>query len=54
MGFIWRLSTPSAEDREKQDESVLPWGGYAAKMFNLVKYHPTTSQIIFVNDLYDL
>lgn len=55
MGFIWRLSTPSAEDREKQDESAYTWGDYAAKMFNLVvQRHPTASQIIFVNDPYDL
>lgn len=55
MGFIWRLSTPSAEDREKQDESTYTWADYATKMFNLiVKRHPKSSKIILVNDPYDL
>ena len=31
MGFIWRLSTPSHEDREKQDGQSFTWGDYAKK-----------------------
>ena len=55
MGFIWRLSTPSCEDREKQDGKKFTWGDYANKAFNLVLVrHPKSSKIIFVNDPYDL
>ena len=55
MGFIWRLSTPSAEDREKLDGSRYTWGDYATKMFNcIVQRHRNASQIILVNDPYDL
>ncbi len=55
MGFLWRLSTPSHEDREKQDETDYTWGDYATKMFNLaITRHQQASQIIFVNDPYDM
>ena len=55
MGFIWRLSTPSCEDREKQDGKKFTWGDYANKAFNLVlARHPESFKIIFVNDPYDL
>ena len=33
MGFMWRLSRPSSEDREKGDESVSTWRDYATKSF---------------------
>ena len=35
MGFLWRLATPSAEDREKPDGSVFTWGDYADKLFSI-------------------
>ena len=55
MGFIWRLSTPSCEDREKQDGEHFTWGDYANKIFNpVLACHPKASKIIFVNDPYDL
>eukprot|EP00112_Aurelia_sp_Birch-Aquarium-sp1_P018096 Seg4270.2 transcript_id=Seg4270.2/GoldUCD/mRNA.D3Y31 product="hypothetical protein" protein_id=Seg4270.2/GoldUCD/D3Y31 len=55
MGFMWRLSTPTSEDREKGDESVFTWKDYATKMFFLItSRHPTASTIILVNDPYDL
>ena len=35
MCFLWRLATPSAEDREKPDGSVFTWGDYADKLFSI-------------------
>ena len=55
MGFIWRLATPSPEDREKDDETHFMWLDYANNLFSLVMArHPKASEIIFVNDPYDL
>ena len=55
MGFIWRLSTPSSEDREKNDETNFTWRDYAIKMFNLIKKrHSVAQTIILVNDPYDI
>lgn len=55
MGFIWRLATPTAEDREKPDGTVFTWGDYANKIFSVVlSRHPHANKIVFVNDPYDL
>ena len=55
MGFICRLATPSPEDREKDDETHFTWLDYANKLFSLVMArHPKSSEIIYVNDPYDL
>ena len=55
MGFIWRLSTPSAEDRENKTKVSIHGGDYATKMFNLImERHTKASQIIMVNNPYDL
>ena len=55
MGFIWRPAMPSPEDREKDDETDFTWSDYVNKVFSLVlAWHPRASQIIFVNDPYDL
>ncbi len=52
---MWRLSTPSSEDREKGDESVFTWRDYATKMLHLItSRHPKANIIILVNDPYDL
>ena len=54
-GFIWRLATPSPEDREKDDETHFTWLDNENKLFSLVMArHPKASEIIFVNDPYDL
>ena len=53
MGFLWRLATPTTEDREKADGSVFTWGDYAEKLFSIIHWrHPNGSQIVFVNDAY--
>ena len=55
MSFIWRLSTPTIEDREKNDETHFTWYDYSRKMFYLIRQrHPDASTIILVNDPYDL
>ena len=52
MGFLWRLATASAEDREKPDGSIFTWGDYADKLFSIaLARHPQSHQIVFVNDL---
>eukprot|EP00794_Sanderia_malayensis_P017851 gene17851-19634_t len=55
MGFIWRLATPTTEDREKNDGTYYTWNDYADRVFSLVlSRHRNASEIIFVNDPYDL
>ena len=53
MGFLWRLATPSAEDREKGDQTSFTWSDYARKLFSLIMArHPKAFQVILVNDPY--
>ena len=53
MGLIWRLATPSTEDREKQDGTVYTWGDYRTKVVTLVTArHQKATRIIPVNDSY--
>ena len=55
MGFIWRLETPTNEDREKNDETFFSWHDYATKIFDIIPLrHTTAGMIILVNDPYDL
>ena len=55
MGFMWWMCFPSAEDREKNDESHFTWRDYASKIFSsIMSRHIDASTIIFVNDPYDI
>ena len=55
MGYIWRLCTPTAEDRQKDDETVFTWRDYSKKIFNLItQRHSDAETIVLVNDPYDL
>ena len=55
MGFIWRLATPTAEDREKSDGSQYTWGDYAKKIYQIIiNRHKGADEFILVNDPYDL
>ena len=55
MGSIWRLCVPSAEDREKGDETAFTWRDYATKLFSTIMIrHTTASTFFFVNDPYDV
>ena len=57
MGKIWRLATPTPEDREarKRDDSDYTWMDYLKKICGMIlSRHADTSLIILVNDRYDL
>ena len=55
MGFLWRLATPSVDDREKADGTTFTWRDYATKMFSLaLSRHRLAGRIIFVNDPYNI
>ena len=55
MGFIWRLFTPLLEDRERSDGTSFTWRDYASKVFDVIlNRHRHASQILFVNDRYDM
>ena len=54
MGLIWRLTTPTIEDREKGDGTKYTWGAYAEKLVQFVlRRHARAQRIICVNDSYD-
>lgn len=54
MGLIWRLSTPTTEDREKADGTKFTWGDYSEKLVNFVlSRHTNAERIILVNDSYE-
>ena len=53
MGFIWRLSTPKAEEYVKADESCFTWVDYGVKLFSvIISRHPEAKEFILVNDYY--
>ncbi len=55
MGFLWRLATPSVEDKDTRDENVFTWGNYAEKIFSLAcARHRNAHTVVFVNDTYDV
>ena len=46
MGFVWRLVTPTSEDREENDGTNFSWGDYAKKMLNMiVQRHPVVTTV---------
>ena len=56
MGFIWRLATPTAEDRERvrRDGRSYLWLDYLEKVVSLVlSRHPAAITTILVNDIYN-
>ena len=57
MGLIWRLATPTAEDREsrKRDGSDYCWSDYLQKICNIItSRHADASLLVLLNDRYDL
>ena len=55
MGFIWRLSTPQKEDREKKEESLYTWRDYATKVYDtILSRHKNANKFILVNDPYNI
>ena len=55
MGLIWRLATPTKEDREKPDGKKYTWGDYRDNVVDTVmKRHPKAERLILINDPYTL
>ena len=55
IGLIWRLSTPTSEDREakKRNGSEYLWGDYLEKICSMIiSRHSGACRIILVNDKY--
>ena len=53
MGMIWRVASPTAEDREKGDGTRYTWGDYAQKVCSIIlARHVNATNIICVNDPY--
>ena len=54
MGMIWRLASPTAEERVKSDGSPYTWGDYTEKIVSIVlAQHVSATTIICINDPYD-
>ena len=54
MGMIWRMATPSAEDRRTQDGTPYKWSDYVHKVSSIIfARHGDANSIICVNDPYD-
>ena len=54
MGMIWRVASPTAEDREKGDGTRYTWGDYAQKVCSIIlARHVNATKFICVNDPYD-
>ena len=55
IAFLWQLASQSAVDREKPDRTTFTLGDYAKKLFSIILVrHPHASQVVFVNDPYDV
>ena len=53
MGMVWRMATPSAEDRQKQDATPYKWSDYAHKVSSIIlARHANAHRIFCVNDPY--
>ena len=53
MGLIWRLATPTKEDREIPDKMKYTWDDYADKVAKtFMDRHPNAHRLILVNDTY--
>ena len=51
IGMIWRMATPSAEDRQTQDGTPYKWSDYVHKLASIIlSRHGEAKQIICVND----
>ena len=53
MGMIWRMATPTAEDRQTQDGTLYKWSDYVQKVSSIIfAHHNNATRIICVNDPY--
>ena len=54
MGMIWRMATPTAEDRQTQDGTPYKWSNYVQKVSSIIfARHNNATRIICANDPYD-
>ena len=54
MGMVWRMATPTSEDRQKPDSTQYTWSDYVSKVVNIIlARHVRADRIICVNDPYD-
>ena len=54
MGMMWRLASPTAEERVKSDGSPYTWGDYTNKIGSLIlARHANATTILCINDPYD-
>ena len=54
MGMIWRMATPTAEDRQTQDGTPYKWSDYVRKVSSIIfARHYDADRIICVNDPYN-
>ena len=54
MGYLWRKSTPSTEDREKDDETEYTWSDWSRRVLtSICQRHKNATTIVCVNDCYD-
>jgi hypothetical protein len=54
MGMIWRMATPSAENRQPQDDIPNKWSNYVQTLSSIIlSRHVAAECIICVNDPYD-
>ncbi len=54
MGMIWRMATPSVEDRQTQDGTPYKWSDFVHKVSSIIiACHHDADRIICVNDPYD-
>jgi len=54
MGMMWRLASPTTEERVKSDGSPYTWGDYTEKIVSMIlKRHVSATTIICINDPYD-
>jgi hypothetical protein len=54
IGMIWRMATPTAEDRQTQDGTPYKWSDYVHKLTSsILSRYRDAKRIICVNDPYD-
>lgn len=53
MGMIWRLASPTMDDREKPDGSYYTWGDCTKKIVSMLLARQDATTIICINDPYD-
>ena len=52
--MIWRMATPTAEDRQTQDGTPYKWSGYVHKVSSIIlARHGNAHPIVCVNDPYN-